>query len=217
MAATGASKPAAAPDVRRPDASESRTSGRSAAGTPKRSSSPSSHAIVSTSRTRLRHAFDGSLTCPAPADRCQPSQQATSPKASSPVCARASRAGSRPNSHASFGAENVGSSARPVTAPTRSAPGRPASARHSSSARWSCQLTIGVTARPESRSQSTKVSVWFAIPIPATSAPAASRASPIAASAPARTASGSCSTMPGPGRDVSTLRTADATTSSRAS
>ena len=52
-----------------------------------------------------------------------------------PICARASRAGSRSNSQASFGAENVGSSARPVTAATRDAAGSAASDRHSSSAR----------------------------------------------------------------------------------
>ena len=157
------------------------------------------------------------MTWPAPPERCHASQQATSPNASSPASARASSAGSRPNSQASFGAENVGSSASPVVGPIRSAAGWDASARQSSSARWSCQLTTRVTARPVSLSHRTKVSVWLAMPTAATSPPRAARVSAIAASAPASSASGSCSTMPGPGRDVSTRETAVATGSSRAS
>ena len=104
-------------------------------GTPNRSSSRSSQSSVSRLTSSVRQAFEGSVTWPAAPLSFHASQQATSPKSSSPASARRRSCGSRSNSHASFGAENVGSSPRPVIAGTSSAPGRSARSAHSEPAR----------------------------------------------------------------------------------
>src|SRR5439155_20309441 len=96
-----------------------------------------------------------------------------------------------------------------VTAASEAASGRPASDRQSSAARWSCQLTTGVTARPDSASHSTNVSVWSAMPIAATGRlETASRARDSAESVPESSSPASCSTMPAAGRSVATGDTA---------
>ena len=154
--------------VGRPDLGQQRR------GTPNRSSSPSSQRKVARSTSSERQAFEGSVTWASPPERCQASQHATSPKSSSPASARSRSTGSASKSQASFGAEKVGSSGRPVFVRDASASGH-ASAAHSSAARWSCQLTTGVTARPVSRSHSTKDSVWLAMPISGDRRPPARR------------------------------------------
>ena len=102
-------------------------------------------------------------------------------------------------------AGNVGSSSSPVRSRTSCADA-PSSA-HAASVRRSCHTIAGWTGRPESRSQTTNVSVWFAMPSAATSpgpAAAAASASAITRSADAAIASGSCSTRPAAGNDEAT-------------
>jgi hypothetical protein len=56
--------------------------------------------------------------------------------------------------------------------------------------RWSCQLRIGVEARPPSRSQSRNDSVWSAMPSAATLPGSCRRTSAIASSTPSSSSSG---------------------------
>ena len=149
---------------RTPSEAGSRAAARAAPRTGRAGPRPSPATPRSTSS--VRQALDGSVTWPAPPERCRASQQATSPKRSSPLPARRSSAGSASNSQRSLGAEKVGSSASPVTPATRSAPARPASAGAERSARWSCQL-IDRRHRgsPVARPTATNVSVWLAMPM----------------------------------------------------
>ena len=169
----------------------------SARGTPIASSSPSSHSSVPRSIRSVRLALVASVTW-TPA-RCQASQLSTVPAASSPASARARAPGSSSSSHESFGPEKYVASGRPVCSRKRSsAP----SAATRSALRASCHTIALASGRPVSRSHSTTVSRWFAMPIAATSpprAPAAARASSMHVRERASNSSASCSTQPGRG------------------
>ena len=186
-------------------------------GTPKRSSRPASHPIVSTSSTRLRHALDGSLTCPAPPDRCQASQQATSPKASSPDSARARSAGSRSKSQRELRGREGGVE-RQAGDRADAGGGRVGGERAAQVARALILPAHHLRDRLSGRTLPEHERLGLVGDADAGHA-AARRcaASLIAARAPASSSAGSCSTIPGPGREVATGRTAAATGSSRAS
>jgi hypothetical protein len=93
---------------KRPD--EGRTSGKHAIGTPNSAQSSLDHANVLMSKSIVRLAFDGSVTCTAPAVRFQRSHASMVPTA------RSSSAGTPPSfrSHSILEAEKYGSSTRPV-------------------------------------------------------------------------------------------------------
>ena len=88
-------------------------------GIANRSSIAWSHAPAASSKSMVRHAIDGSVTCTAPPLSCQVSQQATSPKSSLPLAAARRAPGTSSSSQRSFDALNAGSSGRPVRARTR--------------------------------------------------------------------------------------------------
>ena len=127
---------------------------------------------------------------------------------------RAPRRSTWSSTQRSFVAGKVASSSSPVRSRTNAACSR--SAAHAASVRRSCQTIAGWTARPVARSQTTKVSVWLAMPSAATSAGRAPAPS-IASTADATSASGSCSTSPGPGNEHATATEAEPRSRSSAS
>jgi hypothetical protein len=80
----------------------STTCGRTAGGMSSSASSSSSQQQRRMSKSIVRAAFDGSVTCTRPADSCHASQQSIVPKASSPRSARARAPATLSSSHFSL-------------------------------------------------------------------------------------------------------------------
>ena len=199
LARITARPPATAGSVTASSPAVGTTSGSSAAGTSKSASKSSSQASVAAPNSIVRAAIDGSVTCRAPPDRHQVSQQFTSPNRSRPASAAACAPGTWSSTQRSFGALNAASSGSPVRSRTSSSCPSARSRSHTAPARVSRQLTAGYTGSPEAASQTTNVSVCAASPIAATSgqpAPACSSASATAPVTLAVISCGSCSTQP---------------------
>ena len=83
-------------------ADEGTTRGSTARGMSRSASSSSSQSPSRMSKSSVRLAFDGSVTCTAPRVRFQTSHESMVPKASSPFAARARAPGTLSSSHLSL-------------------------------------------------------------------------------------------------------------------
>ena len=165
-------------------------------------SSSSSQESVSRSINRVRLALLTSVTCFAPAVSFHTSQVSIVPNANSPLRALSRAPSISSSNHLSFVPEKYGSRRNPVFSRT------PAShaarlAAQKSAVRRSCHTIAGAIGSPLALSQTTTVSRWLVIPIPAISAaptPAPAIAACAAANCVSQISAASCSTQPGLGK-----------------
>jgi hypothetical protein len=151
------------------------------------------------SKSSVRAAVDASVTKDSPSVSFQTSHASTVPAQSRPSSASGRASGRWSSSQRIFDAEKYASAASPVASRIRRAVGSSrATLSISSCVRVSCQTIAGPSGRPDARSQTSTVSPWFAIPIPARRgpAPARSTASIIARLTFSQISVGSCSTQP---------------------
>ena len=155
------------------------------------------------SKSSVRAAVEASVTNESPAVSFQMSQASRVPAQSRPWAASERAPATWSSSHRIFEAEKYASAASPVVSRMRRAVASSRARRSiSSCVRVSCQTMAGPRARPDSRSQSTTVSPWFAIPMPASREAADARwsASTIARRTLSQISAASCSTQPGCGK-----------------
>ncbi|OGU07430.1 MAG: hypothetical protein A2075_14130 [Geobacteraceae bacterium GWC2_58_44] len=145
------------------------TSGSMARGTPKSRSRSSSQARVRMLNSRVRLALERSVTWERPPLNRNTSQESMVPKQTSPRSARARSPSTCSKSQLSLLAEKYGSSRSPVRSRIIGSNPSRFSDSVSSAVRRSCQTMARYRGFPVERSQTTVVSRWLVIPIPAIS------------------------------------------------
>ena len=174
------------------------TVGSTLSGTPKSSSSSGCHPQVLMSSSCVREALPTSITWSPP--RRLSSHESTVPRQSSPRRLRERSGSWASSSQVAFGAENIGSTGRPLSARTRSPAPSARSRAQWGVVRWSCQLSSGPTGSPLARSQSTSDSRCVLRPTAATAEPSCpSRHRATAARTLSQISVADCSTQPGCG------------------